>query len=53
MAKKVGSKANELAFNLSIKRLELEKFKKKNSVYSEDFDLACSVLEVTLFSNLQ
>ena len=47
MAKKVGSRTNELAFNLDFGRLELAEFKEKNSFYSEKVDIAYSVLEVT------
>ena len=47
IAKKIGSRTNELAFNLDFGRLELAEFKKKNSFYSEEVDIAYSVLEVT------
>ena len=47
IAKKIGSRTNELAFNLDFGSLELAEFKTKNSFYSEEVDIAYSVLEVT------
>ena len=46
MAKKIGAKANELAFNLDFGSAELAEFRKKNSIYTEEIDLAYTVLEV-------
>ena len=47
IAKIVGPKAKELAFNLDFSFAEINKVKKENAIYSEDVDLAYSVLEVT------
>ena len=51
MAKKIGAKANELAFNLDFDSDELAELRKKNSIYTEDVDLAYSVLEVLILSS--
>ena len=50
MAKKIGTKAKELALYLEFDFKEISQVKENNSVYTEDDDLAYSILEVTILT---